>query len=96
MADVQILVVDDNAAIRDSLRRGLTFEGYEERTAVDEHIEVGPECPRLGYVELDGTGPPLVFLHGLGSSSPIYFTRTATDPALAGRRVLMIDFLVSV
>lgn len=35
MGGVQILVVDDNAAVRDSLRRSLTFEGYEVRTAED-------------------------------------------------------------
>ncbi len=58
-----------------------------------KHVKVGPEGARVGYVELDGVGPALVFLHGLGACSPIYFTRTAVDPALAGRRVLMIDFL---
>lgn len=35
MGGVQILVVDDNAAVRDSLRRSLSFEGYEVRTAED-------------------------------------------------------------
>lgn len=35
MADVRILVVDDNAAIPASMRRGLIFEGYEVRTAVE-------------------------------------------------------------
>jgi two-component system response regulator MprA len=32
---MRILVVDDDAAVRDSLRRSLTFEGYEVSTAVD-------------------------------------------------------------
>ena len=35
MSDVQVLVVDDDEAVRDSLRRSLTFEGYDVRTAVD-------------------------------------------------------------
>jgi two-component system response regulator MprA len=35
MGDVQILVVDDDAAVRESLRRSLTFEGYDVRTAAD-------------------------------------------------------------
>lgn len=35
MGDVQILVVDDDEAVRDSLRRSLSFEGYGVRTAVD-------------------------------------------------------------
>ena len=35
-----------------------------------KHVEVGPDGARLGYVELDGDGPALVYLHGLGSCSP--------------------------
>jgi two-component system, OmpR family, response regulator MprA len=35
MADVQILVVDDDDDVRESLRRSLAFEGYDVRTAVD-------------------------------------------------------------
>lgn len=60
-----------------------------------KHVEVGPDGARLGYVELDGhaDAPPLVYLHGLGSCSPIYFAASAADPVLAGRRVLMIDLL---
>ena len=58
-----------------------------------KQVEVGPQGALLGYVELEGDGPPLVFLHGLGACSPVYNTRTAVDPALAGRHVVMIDFL---
>ena len=61
-----------------------------------KHVEVGPDGAQLGYVELDGDGsssPTLVYLHGLGACSPVYFARTAAEPVLAGRRVLMIDFL---
>ncbi len=35
MADVQILVVDDDDDVRESLRRSLAFEGYDVRTAAD-------------------------------------------------------------
>ncbi|WP_407341941.1 alpha/beta fold hydrolase [Pengzhenrongella phosphoraccumulans] len=58
-----------------------------------KQVLVGPEDAHLGYVELEGTDPALVYLHGLGASAPIYFTRTAQEPGLAGRRILMIDFL---
>jgi hypothetical protein len=58
MADVQSVIFDDTAAIPDSLRGGLTFEGYEMRTAVDKYIEVGPDGPRLGYVDLDAPVRP--------------------------------------
>ena len=60
-----------------------------------KHVEVGPDGAHLGYVEIDGRAdlPPLVYLHGLGSSSAVYFAGSAADPSLAGRRVLMLDFL---
>ncbi|MCX8996435.1 alpha/beta hydrolase [Rhizobiaceae bacterium BDR2-2] len=48
---------------------------------------------RMGYVELPGDGPVLVFIHGLGSSSLPYFTPVAADPALAGARSLLVDLL---
>ena len=58
-----------------------------------KQVEVGPQGAQLGYVELEGDGPPLVFLHGLGACSAVYNAQTAVDQALAGRHVLMIDFL---
>ena len=58
-----------------------------------KQVEVGPQGARLGYVELEGDGPTMVFLHGLGASAVVYNTRTAAEPVLAGRHVVMIDFL---
>ncbi len=53
MDDVQILVVDDDEAVRDSLRRSLSFEGYAVRTAVD-----GVEA----LAEVEAQMPDLVIL----------------------------------
>lgn len=58
-----------------------------------KHVEVGPDGARMGYVELPGDGPTLVYLHGLGSCSVAYFAGPAAEPVLAGRHVLMPDFL---
>ena len=49
----------------------------------------------LRYHDLPGKGTPLVFIHGLGSASSCEFPRVACDPALAGRRMLLIDLLGS-
>lgn len=47
----------------------------------------------LRYHDLPGTGTPLLFIHGLGCASSSDFPRVAADPALAGRRRLLLDLL---
>ncbi|MGX1562093.1 alpha/beta fold hydrolase [Streptomyces sp. NPDC055506] len=54
---------------------------------------VTPEGDHIRWVELPGQGPPRVYVHGLGATSPAYFTEVAVDPRLAGRRSLLIDLL---
>ncbi|WP_030185279.1 alpha/beta fold hydrolase [Streptomyces sp. NRRL S-813] len=54
---------------------------------------VTPEGDQIRWVELPGQGPPRVYMHGLGGSSPAYFTETAVHPLLAGHRSLLIDLL---
>ncbi|MCU7821560.1 alpha/beta fold hydrolase [Kitasatospora sp. DSM 101779] len=54
---------------------------------------VTPAGDRIRWVELPGTGPARVFVHGLGASSPAYFTEAALHPLLAGRRSLLVDLL---
>jgi pimeloyl-ACP methyl ester carboxylesterase len=45
----------------------------------------------LRCVDVPGEGLPIVFLHGLGSASTVAFRSTALEPALAGRRLLLVD-----
>ncbi|UCF10872.1 MAG: hypothetical protein JSW65_04110 [Candidatus Bipolaricaulota bacterium] len=47
----------------------------------------------LRYIDLPGDGAPVVFLHGLGSASSSDFPHIAADPALRGRRSLLVDLL---
>ncbi|MEU1892364.1 alpha/beta fold hydrolase [Streptomyces pristinaespiralis] len=54
---------------------------------------VTPEGDLIRWVELPGQEPPRVYVHGLGATSPAYFTEVAVHPALAGRRSLLIDLL---
>ncbi|MEW1913609.1 alpha/beta hydrolase [Kitasatospora sp. NPDC085895] len=54
---------------------------------------VTPAGDRIRWVELPGAGPARVFVHGLGASSPAYFTEAALHPLLAGRRSLLVDLL---
>ncbi|MBV1853779.1 alpha/beta fold hydrolase [Catellatospora tritici] len=55
--------------------------------------QVLPDGSRIRWVELPGTDPARVFLHGLGATSAPYFLNTATHPALAGHRTLLMDML---
>jgi pimeloyl-ACP methyl ester carboxylesterase len=47
----------------------------------------------LRYIDLPGDLPVCVYLHGLGSSSSADFPHIAADPALRGRRALLVDLL---
>lgn len=62
-----------------------------ERTV--RNAVVTPEGDRIRWVELPGQEPPRVYVHGLGASSPAYFTETAVHPLLTGRRSLLVDLL---
>ncbi|NWK77819.1 alpha/beta fold hydrolase [Aquitalea sp. LB_tupeE] len=47
----------------------------------------------LRYHDLPGDGVPLLFVHGLGCAASSDFPRVGADPALAGRRRLLLDLL---
>src|SRR5438874_1125092 len=56
MNSAQILVVDDEAAVRESLRRALALEGYEVQLAADELDPATREVNRDGeLIELTRT-----------------------------------------
>ncbi len=46
---------------------------------------------RMRFHDLPGSGTPLVFVHGMGCASSCDYPRVASDPALAGRRILLVD-----
>ena len=50
---------------------------------------------RLRFHDLPGNEPTILFVHGLGCASSCDYPRVAADPALAGRRKLLIDLLGS-
>ncbi|MFF9915347.1 alpha/beta fold hydrolase [Streptomyces sp. NPDC013457] len=56
-------------------------------------VVITPEGDRIRWVELPGQEPPRVYVHGLGATSPAYFTEVAVHPLLAGRRSLLVDLL---
>jgi len=45
------------------------------------------------YQDLPGDGLPIVFLHGLGCASSFEYPAVLAEPALRGRRALLIDLL---
>ncbi|MEV5505536.1 alpha/beta fold hydrolase [Streptomyces orinoci] len=53
--------------------------------------EFGPEGACVRWTETAGEGPARVYVHGLGSSSPVYYAHIAARPELAGRRSLFVD-----
>ncbi|MFD3808810.1 alpha/beta fold hydrolase [Streptomyces sp. NPDC058611] len=54
---------------------------------------VTAEGDRIRWVELPGTEPARVYLHGLGATSAAYFAAAAVHPLLAGHRSLLVDLL---
>lgn len=50
---------------------------------------------RLRFHDLPGSDPPILFVHGLGCASSCDYPRVAADPALVGRRMLLVDLLGS-
>ncbi|MFC4063089.1 alpha/beta fold hydrolase [Planomonospora corallina] len=55
--------------------------------------QVHPSGARMRWLELPGTEPARVYVHGLGAMSAPYFTRVACHPLLAGHRSLLVDLL---
>lgn len=53
------------------------------------HIPGTDACMR--YHDLPGEGPALLFVHGLGCASSHDYPQVACDPALAGRRRILVD-----
>jgi two-component system, OmpR family, response regulator MprA len=103
--DMRILVVDDEEAVRESLRRALRLEGYEVELASDgtEALELleGPEA-QPDAVVLDvlmpGTDGLEVArrLRGSGNAVPILMltARAAVDDRVAGLDAGADDYLV--
>lgn len=55
----------------------------------------GTDDSRMRYHDLLGDGPPLIVIHGLGCASSCDYPAVASDPALSGRRMLLVDLLGS-
>lgn len=49
----------------------------------------------IAFHDIPGSGPPLIFIHGLGCASSCDYPRIALDPALSGRRMVLVDLLGS-
>jgi pimeloyl-ACP methyl ester carboxylesterase len=49
----------------------------------------------IRFHDLPGRGAPLLFVHGLGCASSCDYPAVAADPALSGRRMLLVDLLGS-
>ncbi|MFI8823578.1 alpha/beta fold hydrolase [Streptomyces sp. NPDC053431] len=57
------------------------------------HAPVTPNGDLIRWIEMPGEGPARLYLHGLGASSPVYWSAAAAHPLLTGRRSLLLDLL---
>jgi pimeloyl-ACP methyl ester carboxylesterase len=60
-----------------------------------KYFRLPGELGLLRYHDMPGQGVPLLCIHGLGCAASCDFPRLAADPALAGRRLLLVDLLGS-
>lgn len=58
-------------------------------------LRVEAASANIAYHDIPGTGTPLVFIHGIGCASSCDYPRIVSDPALAGRRAILVDLLGS-
>ncbi|MGJ7442165.1 response regulator transcription factor [Aquipuribacter sp. MA13-6] len=102
MSAAVVLVVDDDPAVRDSLRRSLAFEGYEVRTAADgEQALLAVERFHPGLVVLDLQLPGIDGLdvcrrlRGSGQDVPVLMltARGGTRDRVTGLDVGADDYL---
>ncbi|MEU7076016.1 alpha/beta hydrolase [Streptomyces narbonensis] len=57
------------------------------------HAPVTPNGDLIRWVEIPGTEPTRLYLHGLGATSPVYWAAAAAHPLLTGHRSLLLDLL---
>ncbi len=97
-----VLVVDDDPAVRDSLRRSLAFEGYDVRTAADGEqalLDVGRFRPGLVVLDLQLPGIDGLDvcrrLRGAGEDVPVLMltARGGTRDRVTGLDVGADDYL---
>jgi len=56
-------------------------------------VRIAEHDAQIRYHELPGDGPPLVFVHGLGSASSFAFPQIAAHPRLRRHRSILVDLL---
>src|SRR5260370_14340777 len=58
-------------------------------------LELAGQNAMLRFLDVPGSGTPLVFIHGLGCASSCDYPQVIADPALTGRRSILVDLLGS-
>jgi len=58
-----------------------------------KEYKIHPSSYAVRYHDFPGEQPPIVFIHGLGCASSFEYPRVMADPALRGRRAILIDLL---
>lgn len=71
--------------------RGYPTSRHVSMEIAVKSVAVGPNGARLHFLEFEGTGTPLVMVHGLGCASSYEYPHVARSPGLAGRHVILLD-----
>jgi len=58
-------------------------------------LKLAGQNAMLRFLDVPGSGTPLVFIHGLGCASSCDYPQVIADPALTGRRSILVDLLGS-
>ena len=58
-------------------------------------LKLSGQDAMLRFLDVPGSGTPLVFIHGLGCASSRDYPHVIADPALTGRRCILVDLLGS-
>jgi pimeloyl-ACP methyl ester carboxylesterase len=66
-----------------------------QQVSIVKAFDVPELAASLAYHDIPGSGAPIIFIHGLGCAGSCDYPAVASQPSLAGRRMILVDLLGS-